>query len=287
LASRARMASAIDILVVGGYGVVGRRIATCLAPRFPGRVLVAGRDEQRTAALCRTLGEGSRPRRVDVSDLSSVGSALEGVGTVMTCVAQQDRHLLLASIARGLAYTDLAPGLASCQGADELGTNARALLERGLAEAEARRRTADVPWSVYEKMAAIPWALAQLLERRPYGRLKKATDLFRRFPFRAPSYDIVDVPAERDVGAFDVRRCPVAEYLRAHGLSELCVDAWCNLDIPLAHKWGARLERTGTLAEGAERCDFRGRLQVDPRGDTAGAPRSPKERLPAQAEHTT
>jgi ubiquinone biosynthesis protein len=139
----------------------------------------------------------------------------------------------------------------------------RALLARGLAEAEARRRTAEVTWLVYEKMAAVPWALARLMEREPYGRLEKATDLLRRFPFRAPSYDMVDVPAERDVVAFDVRRCPVAEYLRAEGLSELCVEAWCNLDILLANKWGARLERTGTLAQGAERCDFRWRLRAN------------------------
>lgn len=136
----------------------------------------------------------------------------------------------------------------------------RALLERGLAHGEARRRVARVTWLVYERMAAVPWGLARIAGRNPYYRLKRATDLFRRFPFRAPGYDMVDVPSERDVVAFDVNRCPVAEYLRAQGLSELCVDAWCNLDVPLAHKWGARLERSGTLAQGAERCDFRWRL---------------------------
>jgi ubiquinone biosynthesis protein len=57
--------------------------------------------------------------------------------------------------------------------------------------------------------------------------------------------------------AFDVRRCPVAEHFRAEGLSQLCVESWCNLDYAVAEKWGARLERTTTLAEGAERCDFR------------------------------
>ena len=84
-------------------------------------------------------------------------------------------------------------------------------------------------------------------------RLERATRLFRRFPFRAPSYDIVDVPRGDDVVAFDVRRCPVAEYFQSQGLSQVCVDAWCNLDVPLARKWGARLERTGTLAQSGRR----------------------------------
>jgi ubiquinone biosynthesis protein len=140
----------------------------------------------------------------------------------------------------------------------------RALVKRRLTEIEARKRTAAVTWLVYEQMARIPWMLARLIERKPYERLKKATDLFRRFPFRAPAYDMVDVPAEGGVVAFDVSRCPVAEHLRAQGLPVLCVDAWCNLDFPLANKWGARLERTGTLAQGAECCDFRWRVQAEP-----------------------
>jgi ubiquinone biosynthesis protein len=133
----------------------------------------------------------------------------------------------------------------------------RALLARQLPDEEARRLTAELTWRVYDKMAAVPWALARATRTTPYDRLRRATDLFRHFPFRAPSYDMVDVDAAADVVAFDVRRCPVAEYFQAQGLSEVCVDAWCNLDVPLAKKWGARLERTGTLVQGAERCDFR------------------------------
>lgn len=137
----------------------------------------------------------------------------------------------------------------------------RALLARRVPDEEARRLTAEVTWHVYDKMAAVPWALARATKRRPHDRLRRATELFRRFPFRAPSYDMVDVDAAADVVAFDVRRCPVAEYFQAQGLSQVCVDAWCNLDVPLAKKWGARLERAGTLAQGANHCDFRWRVE--------------------------
>lgn len=131
------MSSLADILVVGGYGVVGTRIAAHLAARFPGRVVIAGRDEQRAASTCRALGHGTRPCRIDVNDHASIGPALENVGTVMTCVAQRELHLLRMSIARGVAYTDIAPRLAFWQGADELSeeaqkTGARILLGAGL-----------------------------------------------------------------------------------------------------------------------------------------------------------
>ncbi len=114
-----------DILLVGGYGVVGRRIAAHLAPRFPGRVLIAGRDEQRAEAFCLELGHGARSRRMDVDVASSIGPALDGVGTVMACVAQRELHLLRAAIERGLGYTDIAPRLAFWHSAEGLASEAR------------------------------------------------------------------------------------------------------------------------------------------------------------------
>lgn len=130
-------AEASGILVVGGYGVVGRRIAARLAPMFPGQVIIAGRDEARAQAQAAALGHSARARRVDVEDPASIDAALGGVGAVMVCVAQRELHLLRASIARGLAYTDIAPRLAFWEGADEMHerarrTGARVLLGAGL-----------------------------------------------------------------------------------------------------------------------------------------------------------
>lgn len=136
----------------------------------------------------------------------------------------------------------------------------RALLSRGISEDEARSLTARITSKIYSKMAAAPTVLSRLGTRSPRSRVKRATDLFRRFPFSQPSYDMVDVDEGNDVVAFDVHRCPVAEYFRAHDLGDLCAESWCNLDFGLAERWGSTLERTATLAEGAERCDFRWRI---------------------------
>lgn len=119
------MSSGSDILLVGGYGVVGRRIAARLAPLFPGQVVIAGRDERRADDLCRELGQGSRARRIDVGNVAAISAALDGVHTVMTCVAQSEMHLLRTCIARGVAYTDIAPRLAFWQGAEEMDAEAR------------------------------------------------------------------------------------------------------------------------------------------------------------------
>jgi len=45
-----------SILIAGGYGVVGQRIAVDLAPDYP--VIVAGRHLERAEATAATIGHG-------------------------------------------------------------------------------------------------------------------------------------------------------------------------------------------------------------------------------------
>ena len=58
------MSRGIGILITGGYGTVGRRVAAYLAPGYPDRVVVAGRSDERP--------RGSRP---------SSGTACEPAGS--------------------------------------------------------------------------------------------------------------------------------------------------------------------------------------------------------------
>ena len=98
------------ILIAGGTGTIGRRIAKNLAPDYPNRVVVAARNLEKARELAAELGQGVRPRRIDVGNRSSIDAALADVGVVISCVAQLETpNLLLASIANGLAYTDIAP----------------------------------------------------------------------------------------------------------------------------------------------------------------------------------
>ncbi|MGP1679749.1 MAG: AarF/UbiB family protein [Burkholderiales bacterium] len=131
------------------------------------------------------------------------------------------------------------------------------LLRHGVAAAESHRMIHDVGWSVYRQMAEPPSLIASAFTRDPRKRLKLATDLFRSFPFGSPSYEWRDVPSSDEAIAFDCVKCPVAEFFASRNASELCVRTFCQLDFPLAEKWGGRLERSGTIASGAQRCDFR------------------------------
>ena len=97
------------ILIAGGYGVVGQRIAAELAPDYP--VVVAGRRLPQATATAAAIGHGVRGRQLDVTVPSSIAEALEGIALVVSCIDQPQRRLLHTAIERGLMYTDITPHL--------------------------------------------------------------------------------------------------------------------------------------------------------------------------------
>jgi NAD(P)-dependent dehydrogenase (short-subunit alcohol dehydrogenase family) len=99
------------ILIVGGYGVIGSRIAIDLAPDYSGRIVLGGRNLARANAYAADIGHGVRGCAIDLLDPQSIVAALNGVTTVVSCIDQPGRAVLLASMAAGLSYTDITPHL--------------------------------------------------------------------------------------------------------------------------------------------------------------------------------
>jgi saccharopine dehydrogenase-like NADP-dependent oxidoreductase len=120
-----------SILIAGGYGVVGQRIAADLAPDYP--VIVAGRHLEQAKATAAAIGHGVRGRELDVTVEASIAAALEDVATVISCIDQPRRELLHAAIERGLRYTDITPHLV------EFGRGAEYEVIRGAARASGAR----------------------------------------------------------------------------------------------------------------------------------------------------
>ena len=97
------------VLIAGGYGVVGRRVAAELAPDYG--VIVAGRHLQQAEETAAAIGHHACGRALDVTDDASITAALDGVAVVMSCIDQPQRRLLHAAIRQGLRYTDITPHL--------------------------------------------------------------------------------------------------------------------------------------------------------------------------------
>jgi saccharopine dehydrogenase-like NADP-dependent oxidoreductase len=103
--------SSRDILIAGGYGIVGQRLAADLAPDYPGRIVIAGRSQSHADEAAASIGYGVRSRCMDVTVPSSIAAALAGVAVVVSCIDQPGRALLWAAVERGLGYTDITPHL--------------------------------------------------------------------------------------------------------------------------------------------------------------------------------
>ena len=116
-----------QILIAGGYGVVGRRIAAELSRDY--QVIVGGRHLERAEAAAAAIGRGVCGRQLDVTTETSIAAALKDIATVVSCIDQPQRGLLHAAIERGLRYTDITPHLVELgRGAayEKIGAAARA-----------------------------------------------------------------------------------------------------------------------------------------------------------------
>jgi saccharopine dehydrogenase-like NADP-dependent oxidoreductase len=85
--------SVSEILIVGGYGAVRRRIAAKLAPDHPDRIAIGGRNLNRAQETAKAIGHGVVGREVDVTVPSSIAASLRGAAVVISCIDQRDRAL--------------------------------------------------------------------------------------------------------------------------------------------------------------------------------------------------
>ena len=97
-----------NFLIVGGYGGVGRVISTTLGDRFPGQVVVAGRNYQKAQDFASKTNNKVIPAKLDISRMDEVGSSLDdNVALVVMCVENQDTQFVEQCINRGIHYVDI------------------------------------------------------------------------------------------------------------------------------------------------------------------------------------
>ncbi|HZB10953.1 MAG TPA: saccharopine dehydrogenase NADP-binding domain-containing protein [Rubrobacter sp.] len=95
------------IVVVGGYGAVGRTVCAELAGRFPGRVFAAGRNPGRAEAFSRETGGRVLPLRLDLADPDGAAGVLGGARVVVACAETGDAAFAREVLGRGVHYVDV------------------------------------------------------------------------------------------------------------------------------------------------------------------------------------
>jgi len=96
------------ILIVGGYGQVGRTISTELANQFPGQVVAAGRNIQKAEKLSLETSGKVLPLALDIFDPQvNIDMVLDGVSQVIMCLDQPDTRIVEQIIRKGVDYIDI------------------------------------------------------------------------------------------------------------------------------------------------------------------------------------
>lgn len=132
-----------------------------------------------------------------------------------------------------------------------------ALVETGKPPEEAVDLLAEVTSGVMGRLQRPLDVLAATVHPRdPFARTRFRENLARRLFYRPPDWVMTDVEVP-GCYAFDVHRCLYADYLAGRGESQFCQRVLCDQDQQMAQRRGQPLLRAGTLAGGADRCDFR------------------------------
>lgn len=94
------------ILIIGGYGKVGRIISEQLAVRFPHKVIVAGRNLKKAEALAKKLNHTVMPYALDINSLAE-DSILANTKLVLMCINQKDTAFVALCIKNKVHYMDI------------------------------------------------------------------------------------------------------------------------------------------------------------------------------------
>ncbi|MGI5166853.1 saccharopine dehydrogenase NADP-binding domain-containing protein [Spirillospora sp. CA-253888] len=187
----------MNVLILGGYGAVGREAATSLADSGH-TVTVAGRDPGRARPV-----PGTRPLRLDLRDGAALERALDGVDAVLMCVDQDNARVARACLERGVHYADVTASVGPLTEIERLeAKDAAAVLSVGLIPGVSNllarlcvERTGGRDVEIAALLgsgerhgaAAIGWTLDALPELGPSWRARfpapYGTRTVHRFPF--------------------------------------------------------------------------------------------------------
>ena len=95
-----------NILIVGGYGEVGRKIAKILLSSYPNNVCIAGRHLEKARQFCAQLNGLATPLQMDVSKTVHP-QQLANVALVIMCLEQQDTAFAETCLKEGIKYIDI------------------------------------------------------------------------------------------------------------------------------------------------------------------------------------
>jgi len=97
------------ILVVGGYGQVGKYVTLELIYSFPKKVIVAGRDLAKADAFSKEQNNSFETIKLDIYDKESVKASVKNIRVAVMCLSPKNTDFAEHCIRNGIHYIDISP----------------------------------------------------------------------------------------------------------------------------------------------------------------------------------
>ena len=114
----------MKIVIVGGYGAVGKIISKRLSQVYPNQVVVAGRNLKKAQLLAEDLQNKVIPFQMDVNSPEE-SELWKDVKVVIMCLDQKDTRFVEFCIERGIHYIDISANYTMLQKIEKLDTKAK------------------------------------------------------------------------------------------------------------------------------------------------------------------
>ena len=107
------------ILVVGGYGQVGRYVALSLFDKFPDKVIVAGRNLAKANSFSAEHNNSFETMELDINNIGSISMAMKNVKIAIICLSAENNIFAEYCIKNGIHYVDISPSYDSIKGIEQ------------------------------------------------------------------------------------------------------------------------------------------------------------------------
>lgn len=108
------------VLIVGGYGQVGKYVTLELACAFPQKIIVAGRSAEKANAFAMENNIDIEAIELNIYDTDSICNIIKNVKVAVMCLSPKNNDFAIFCVKNGIDYIDISPSNDVAKGIEQI-----------------------------------------------------------------------------------------------------------------------------------------------------------------------
>jgi saccharopine dehydrogenase-like NADP-dependent oxidoreductase len=97
------------ILIIGGYGQVGKYVTLELLKKFPSEIIVAGRDLNKANSFAKQYSNSFETLKLDIYNIENIPHLIKDIKIAVMCLSPKNNDFAKYCIENGIHYIDISP----------------------------------------------------------------------------------------------------------------------------------------------------------------------------------